>query len=144
MSEVMDRTRPDMDADTMIDKYLKLRDKKKAIEEIHKQQLAPYNETMDLLAAWLLETLNEAGLSSMRSPIGTAYKSTRTSAKVTDWPATLAFIREREAWELLEARVSKLAAQAIIDDTQQPIPGVATSSELVCNVRRASDSPSGK
>lgn len=146
MSEVMDRIeRPTvatpparMSADDMIDKYIRLRDKTKAIKERHVEELAPYAKAMDVLEAWMLEALNNARLQSMKSAHGTAYKTTRTSAKVTDWPAVLAFIKTREAWDLLEARVSKLAAQSIIDETGQPIPGVETASEIVVNVRKAS------
>ena len=143
MSEVLEAPAPAqarMSADDMIDKYLRLRDKVKLIKERQVKELAPYNECMNTLEGWMLEALNNAGLQSMKSPHGTAYKSVRTSAKVTDWLATLSFIKEKEAWDLLEARVSKLAAQAIIDETHLPIPGVDTSSEIVVNVRRASAS----
>jgi hypothetical protein len=143
MSEVMEKpavaTPPArMSADDMIDKYIRLRDKVKAIKERHVEELAPYAKAMDVLEAWMLEALNNAKLQSMKSVHGTAYKSTRTSAKVLDWPAVLEFIKTREAWDLLEARVSKLAAQAIVDETGQPIPGVETASEIVVNVRKAS------
>lgn len=125
-----------MTVDVMIEKYLRLRDKKKSIEDEHKQQLAPYNEAMTVLEGWLLEVMNQAKLKSLPTDQGTAYQSTRTSAKVTDWAAVLTYIRQNEAWDLLEARVSKLAAEAIIEQTQLPIPGVETSSEICVNVRR--------
>lgn len=146
MSEVLDKpkvaapTTAQMSADDMIDKYLRLRDKVKLIKERHSDELTPYANAMNTLEAWMLEALNQAGLKSMKSLHGTAYKTTRTSAKVLDWPAVLTFIRTNEAWDLLEARVSKLAAQQIIEETQQPIPGVETSSEIVVNVRKAAES----
>lgn len=140
MSEVLERAKPAMTAEMMIEKYVALRDKKSEIEKRHVAELAPYRDVMSQLEGWLLEALNQAGLSSMKAPSGTAYKSTRTSAKVIDWPLVLAFIREHNAWDLLEARVSKLAAEAIITETNHPIPGVETSSELCVNVRRASAS----
>ena len=145
MSDVIEKpAQPRMTVDDMIDKYLRLREKTKKIKEEHTKQLAPYANALNTLEAWLLEALNEAKLKSMSSPHGTAYKTTRTSAKVTDWPAVLTFIRQNEAWDLLEARVSKLAAETIIEETQHPIPGVETSSEVCCNVRRAGASSEGK
>jgi len=133
-----------MTMDSMIDRYVRLRDKKSAIKDRHKQELAPYEQAMDQLEAWMLETLDRSGLKSAKSPHGTAYKSTRTSAKVTDWAAVLEFIKANDAWDLLEARVSKLAAEQIIAETQLPIPGVETATEIVCNVRRAGDTGTGK
>jgi hypothetical protein len=126
-----------MTLDYMISKYIALRDRKEAIEEKHKVELVPYREAMSLLEAYMLEALDAQGLQSMKSPHGTAFKKTRTSAKVTSWADALQFIKDNNAWELLEQRVSKIAAQQIIDETQQPIPGVETTSEVVCNVQRA-------
>lgn len=136
MSEVAER--PRLTADAMIERYVKLRDKKKEIEARHKDELAPFNDAMKRLEGFMLEALNQSGLDSMKSAHGTAFKSTRTSATVKDWPLTLAFIREHQAWDLLEARVAKTVAYQIIADTQAPIPGVETSAELTVNVRRPS------
>jgi hypothetical protein len=143
MSEVL--TRPPMAVDALIENYVRLRDKKKTIEDRHKEELAPFKQTMEQIEGWLLEALNQAQVDSMKGRHGTAYKTLRTSAVVRDWTATLAFIRDNGLWDLLEARVSKLAAQAIIEETNKPIPGVETSSEVVVNVRRAGEkSAAGK
>jgi len=122
----------------MIERYVKLRDKKKEIEARHKDELAPFNDALKRLEGFMLEALNQSGLDSMKSAHGTAFKSTRTSATVKDWPLTLAFIREHQAWDLLEARVAKTVAYQIMADTKAPIPGVETSAELTVNVRRPS------
>ncbi len=127
-----------MTADDMINKYVKLRDKVKEIKARHTDELRPFGEAMTMLEGWMLEAMNEAGLKSMKSPHGTAYKSLQTSTKVIDWPETLRYIREREAWDLLEARVSKTAAAVVVEETGAPIPGVETTSEIRVNVRRAS------
>jgi hypothetical protein len=126
-----------MTLDKSILSYVKLRDRKKELEARHTEELQPINTMLERLEAHMLEALNEAGLQSAKSPHGTAYKSTRTYAKVIDFAQVLAFIREHDAWDLLEHRVSKKAAETIIEETQEPIPGVETSSEVVINVRRA-------
>lgn len=127
--------------DALIENYVRVRDKKREVETKHKAELAPFNDMLERIEGWMLEALNNAGLSSMKSPHGTAYKSIRTSAKVVDWIETLNFIRETSAWDLLEARVSKLVAEQIMKETGAPIPGVETSRETVVNVRRASATP---
>jgi hypothetical protein len=128
-----------MTVDNMIERYVLLRDKKKEMEDAYKASVAPLITFMERLEGYMLEAMNESGLSSMKSKHGTSYKSLRTSAKVIDWPAALGYIKANEAWDLLEARVSKLAAQEIIKETKEPIPGVETASEWVVNVRRAND-----
>lgn len=145
MSEVIERpvtTRPSMTPDTMIEKYVKLRDRKNELEEKHKQELAPFKQLMDELEGWLLEALNAADLQSMRSPHGTAYKSIRTSATVRERQAFLDYVIANQAWDLIESRCNKTTAFGIIEETKQPIPGVDTTSEVVVNVRRASSSAS--
>ena len=47
--------------------------------------------------------------------VGTAYRSTRSSATVADWEAVLDHVKEQDAWELLERRVSKGAIQQYRD-----------------------------
>lgn len=128
---------PTMTLDQMVAKYVQLRDKLAAIVKDQKDALAPYNVAMATLENWMLDGLNKSGLDSAKTPHGTAYKSTRTSTKVMNWSDTLAWIRDKEAWDLLEARVSKTAVEAIMTETQQPIPGVSVTRETTLNVRRA-------
>jgi hypothetical protein len=128
---------PAATVDQMVAKYVSVRDAKSALKKRHAEEIAKYDNAMETLELWMLEMLNNLQVESMRTNHGTAYKTVRTSAKVMDWPQTLQFIKDTDAWELLEARVSKLAAQAIIDDTKLPIPGVDVTSEVVVNVRRA-------
>lgn len=126
-----------MNIEEMVSRYVKLRDRIAAKKKEHIAELAPYNLAMATLEGMMLDTLNAAGAENMRTASGTAYKATSTSTKVTDWPQTLAFIKEKEAWDLLEARVSKTAAAAIMEETQAPIPGVTTTREIVVNVRKS-------
>ncbi len=130
-------TTVEMSPAVMIEKFIALRDKIADIKDAHKRQLAPYNQALETLEAKLLAALDQAGLAQMKGEAGTVYKSTRTSASVKDWGATLAFIREHEAWDLLEARVSKTAVGAVIEETGQPVPGVNVTTEVVLHVRRS-------
>lgn len=130
--------KPDsMTMDVMTAKYLALRRRVAEIKERHSAELAPYALVMGSLENWMLSDLNDAGVKSMRTDAGTVYTSTRTSAKVVAWSKTLDYIREHEAWELLEARVNKTAAEAVIQETGEPIPGVEVSRDTSLNVRSA-------
>lgn len=122
--------------DEMCRKFVALRDQLAALKKEQAKQLLPFAVAMDTLNVWMLAELNATKVESARTLSGTAYKTLRTSATVEDWAQVLAFIREHEAWELLEARVSKLAVQAIMEETQQAVPGVKTSQEVIVNVRR--------
>lgn len=120
-----------------VEKYIALRDKVAEIKKRHADELNQYVLVMDQLEGIMLEKLNEDGVKSMATDAGTCFKTTRASTKVMDWSATLAFIKEKEAWDLLEARVSKTTVAAIMAETGQAVPGVVTSLETVVNVRRS-------
>lgn len=128
---------PDMTVDRAVAKYISIRDQIAALKKEQAKALLPYEAALETLAGWLLNDLNTAKVVSMRALTGTAYKSVRTSATVEDWPAVLAYIKENEAWDLLEARVSKLAVAAVVEDTKAPVPGVKTSREIIVNVRKS-------
>lgn len=130
---------PGMTSAMLVEKYLALRDKMAAIKEAQKAELNRYANIMGTLEGWMLEDLNNAGINSIAGPAGTFYKTTRASAKVVKWADALDWIKQNEAWELLEARVSKVQAEAIVAETGQPIPGIAMTREHVLNVRKASD-----
>lgn len=124
-------------SDRAVAKYLELRDKIAQLKKDQVAAMAPFAAALELVGNWLLEDLNNSHVESMRAEAGTFYKSVRTSAKVEDWGSTLKFIQDQGAWELLEARVSKLAVAAIMEETQQTIPGVSVVRETVINVRKA-------
>jgi hypothetical protein len=121
----------------LIEKYLKLRNRVADIKQRHTDELKPYTEVMAKIEATLLNHLTTTSLDSIKSDEGTAYRQTVTSVTVTDWNQALRYVREREAWDLLEARVAKGAALTMIEESQQPIPGVKISQTLVLRVRTA-------
>ena len=130
---------PTITFDQMVAKYIALRDKTDAIKKVHQAELAKYNLALGTLEGWMLNVLNTNHAESMRAEAGTAYTSTIASAKVEDWDAVLEFVKVNDAWDLLEHRVSKLAAEAIIQETKQPIPGVSIDRSVRLYVRRVSD-----
>lgn len=144
MSEVMERPLEDvvrqlgeMPVGNRIEAMIRVRRKKAEIAERHKRELAPVNRMAEALELSLLSELNNLGLDNMKSVHGMVYKSTRTSAKVEDWPKVLDYIREHGSWEMLERRVSKDAVTEAIEATGTPVPGVAIRTETTLNVRAA-------
>jgi len=58
------------------------------------------------------------------------------TATVADWDAVLDFIRENEAYDMLERRVNKTAVRGYIDANSKVPSGVNFGSRLSINVRR--------
>ena len=136
MSAALSVAVPTMPLDRAVEKFIALRDRKAQIIERHKAELAPYNDAMGRLEGLLLDALNTAHLDAMKAPAGTFFRKVTTSVTVSSWSETLAYIREHELWDLLEARVSKTMAQQIIEDTDAAIPGVIVRQVAEVQVRR--------
>lgn len=121
----------------VVEKYIQIRDAKARLVEKHKAQLAPLNNLLEEMEGFLLAEFDKLGLDSAGCPAGTAYRSTRTSATVADWDATLAYIREHELWNMLEHRVAKKAVEEFIEANNDIPPGVNISRDITINVRRS-------
>jgi hypothetical protein len=126
-----------MNTEQLVETYVKLRDAKKVADDAHKQKMAKVNEALSKLEGKLLTELNASGAESIRTNAGTAFKSTKTSATVADWDATLQFVLEHGMYNMLEKRVSKQAVEEFKAEHNDLPPGVTWREELTISVRRS-------
>ncbi len=125
--------------DEIVEKYIKLRDKKAEIKAKYEADIAKYDEALDKLESLLLNTFNETGIDSVKTSVGTAYASLRTSASVADWDAYFnGYILPNQAWEMLERRANKTAIEQYRSANNELPPGINWSETRTINVRRPS------
>jgi hypothetical protein len=122
--------------DQVIAAYLKLRNKKDAIEAEAKDRVKELKEKMSKFEAWLKVRADEQGVTSFKTPHGTAFVTTSDFANVADWDAVLDFVRTNDAYDMLEKRVSKMAVRAYIEATKEVPAGVNYGTKLEVNVRK--------
>jgi hypothetical protein len=116
--------------------YVKLRNLKKKMQERHKEELAPINENMAKLEAFMLDQLNQLQLQNVKTATGeTVYKTTRTSVKASDWAAFLDWVKENEAWEFLVRRPAESMVKEYLEEHEALPPGVSSSTEQKVGVR---------
>lgn len=116
--------------------YIKLRDEKKDIQDRHKEELAPFNDKLKKLEAWLLREMQQQGADSIKTPGGTAYQSTIVKPVVNDWDVLLQHVQDEGLWAMLERRVSKTAVEEYMESTGTAPPGVSISQETFARIRR--------
>ena len=68
-------------------KYIELRDRKAEITKRHQEELAPLNEAMNNIEAWLLNQMNTLGVDTLKNKAGTPYKANSNSVHLTDGAA---------------------------------------------------------
>jgi hypothetical protein len=137
--------------DVLVEKFVALRDKIAEIKKRQATELAKFNVVLATLEGWLLDELNTSKSQSIKTENGTFFRTTRMSVTVEKWTETLQWIKDHDAWDLLEARVSKTALDAVMKDLEQQVlagtlpntpgnlivPGVKITKEQGLNVRRA-------
>jgi hypothetical protein len=125
-----------VNVDEVIAAYLTLRNRKDAMEAEVKDKVKTIKLKMDKLEAWIKEQADAQGVTSFKTKHGTAFLTTTDYANVGDWDAVLDFIRENEAYDMLEKRVSKTAVRGYIEQTKSVPPGVNYGTKLDVNVRK--------
>lgn len=123
--------------DVLVKAYIELRDRRTQRKADYDGTDAADKDKQEKIEAEFLRRFNDRGIDNVSARgIGTAYKSTRTSATVADWDALLGYIRGAGAWEMLERRVNKTAVEQYRAANEDIPPGVNVRSEIVVNFRR--------
>ena len=122
--------------DQVIEAYLKYRNKKEALEAEIKDQVKELKDKMAKLEAWIKTKADAEGVTSFKTAHGTAFVTTNDYANVADWDAVLAFVKENEAYDMLEKRVSKNAVRGYIDEHKTVPSGVNYGTRIDVNVRK--------
>lgn len=119
-----------------VELYIKIRDKKAEISKARKAEEADLQTKMDKLELQLMSALGKLGGEGMRTPAGTAYISSRTSATIADKDSFMLHVKSNLAWDLLETRVSKAAVDAYAAEHGDVPPGINYRTERTVSIRR--------
>lgn len=122
--------------DQVIAAYVKLRAVKGAKEAALKEEVAVINEKLQKLENWLRAKADEQGVTSFKTNHGTAFITTVDYANVADWDAVLNFVKDNNAYDMLERRVSKTAVRGYIEANKSVPAGINYGTKLEVNVRK--------
>ncbi len=120
----------------VINTYLKLRGEKETLESKTKEKVKSIKEQMAKLEAYIKEQADEQGVDSFKTGNGTAFLTTTDFAQVADWDAVLEFIKDNDAFDLLEKRVSKTAVRGYIEADKSVPSGINYGTRIDVNVRK--------
>jgi hypothetical protein len=141
----------EIDFDTRVDQYVRLRDLIQDLDEAHKTKMKPYHETLEKLNGVLLAHLNATKQESARAKSGTVYKKSKKSATVADRALFRAWVEQNGKWEMvdfkanapavenyLKQQIEEAKAAGLDNPAIAPPPGVNFSITYDAGVRRAS------
>lgn len=137
MSEPQDEAKTTRKFEKWTGFYVSLRDKKKEIEERHKEELKSINDTMAKLTDLMMSSLDTAGAQSIKTSEGTVYVSARYSASLADPKAFMDYVIANNKFDLLDRKANATACRDFVAETGSQPPGVNLSAIRTLGVRRA-------
>jgi hypothetical protein len=123
--------------EVLVDRYVKLRDRLKEVDDAHKEKTKPAREMLEQMNGQLLDMLNKAGGDSMKTKAGTVYRTSKKSATIADGAEFRRFVIGGEHWDLVDWRANATAIQVFADENNSMPPGVNFTQHYVVGVRRA-------
>lgn len=127
-----------MDANELVKVYIKIRDAKAAKSAEMEAELSALQEQMDLVEQELLEICKATGQDGGKTQFGSFTRSVKTRYWPSDWDAMYRFIKEHDAPELLERRVSQTNFKEFLQANPDKLPeGMNVESKYSITVRRA-------
>jgi len=126
-------------ADQVVQAYVATRDEIDLLNKQHKEKLAALNELQVKRVKWLQQQLDESGQESAKTSHGTYFKKKSEYVGVEDMDAFVKFLKDNEAWDLLNKAVNKTAALERMGEDRDlsKVPGLKYSSEVEVQVRRS-------
>lgn len=132
-----------MDMETSVDRltkvYVRIRQKRRELAEEYEKQDAKIKEKLDCVKKELLEICKAMGADSIRTAHGTVVRSIKTRYWTNDWEEMWEFIKENDAYGLLEKRIHQLNMREFLDAHPDKIPtGLNADREYEISVRKRS------
>lgn len=128
----------DITADRLVRVYIKMRDKRAAIKAAYEEEDNKIKEQMALVEQNLLDICKSTGAESIKTEHGTAMRSIRTHYWTGDWAAMHKFIRDNNALDLLERRISQLSMKNFLRENPDLMPvGLNVDNKYTVTVRRS-------
>lgn len=126
-----------MDIEKITSAFIRLRDARSQLKQAYEQQDKKLVEAQEKMSAQLMQFLNQSALESVKTSSGTVYREKVNKPTGADWDAIYSFIKENDAFEMLERRVKKNFVEEYMETHEgTPPPGVSVYTEYNIRIRR--------
>lgn len=124
-------------ADRLVKAYVKIREKRAQLTREFDAQDAALKEQMEVIEHELLELCKAVGADSLSTPFGTVSRRTSRKYWTSDWHSFHKFVKEHDALDLFERRISQANMQQFLEENPDAHPpGLNVDSKYTVSVRR--------
>lgn len=126
-----------LQADRLANAYIKMRDKRSQLQKEFDEQDKKIEAQMEMVAEELLKLCKSIGADSIRTSVGTVFRSVKTRYETTDWEHMYEFIKEHDIPQVLERRISTTNMKQFLDENPTLMPiGMNVNNRYTVTVRR--------
>lgn len=124
-------------ADKLVSAYIKIRNQRKVIKEAYDAEDAELETQLKMISDALLGMCTELGADSIKTPFGTAFKSSKTRYWTNDWGSMYDFIKQHDAMQLMEQRIHQTNMKQFLEEHPEELPmGLNADSQTTITVRK--------
>ena len=136
--EVQGQDSPQVDLDKLTAIYLKMRDKRDDMRREAEAREKELEEQMNIIETEMLEVCKQMNADSVRTPHGTIIRSVKSRYWTNDWDSMYQFIKEHDAFGLLEKRLHQTHLKEFLSENPDTFPiGVNVENSYSVVVRRS-------
>lgn len=125
-------------ADKLAKVYIKMRDHLQSLQREYEEKEADVKAQMEIIEQKLLDICKDTGADSIKTAYGTVMRSTKTRYWPSDWASMYEFIRQHDAYDLLERRVHQTNMKTWLEENPSLLPqGLNAETRYSVTVRRS-------
>ena len=123
--------------DKLVEACLRIRDARAALKSTYEEKDKELAERAATVEQAMLEACKQLGVDSVRTPNGTIIRSIKSRYWTNDWESMYRFIREHDAFPLLEKRLHQSHMKEFLAENPDLHPaGLNVENEYTVVVRR--------
>lgn len=118
--------------------YIRIRDARSDLKRTYEAQDIELEAQMNVIAEEMLTVCKEIGADSIKTKAGTIIRSVKSRYWTNDWDSMYRFIKENDAFPLLEKRLHQTHMKEFLSENPDLLPaGLNVESEYTVVVRRS-------
>lgn len=124
-------------ADRLVKAYVKIREERNRIAKEHDMKDAELKEQLEAIEHELLELCKSVGADSLKTQFGTVSRKVLKRFWTSDWHSFHKFVKEHDALDLFERRISQANMQQFLEENPEVLPqGLNVDSKYTVSIRR--------
>ena len=140
MDSQVQEQKPPVDVNKLTSVYIKMRDRRSILKQEWEVQDKEIQIQMDVIEQELLELCKDLNTNTLGTDHGTVVRSVKSRYWTNDWDSMYRFIKEHDAFGLLEKRIQQSHMKEFIQENPDVYPqGMNVENQFTVVVRRKKD-----